>query len=163
MRFLARLILVPFGLGLAVAAGLLFLIIGGMSEPAVAELVAGVSLAGLFAFLDEVAAGRADAAAALLLGLWSLTIGVVVLPPLVVAVIGEIAGWRSYVWYGGATGVLTAAVPWVARGGAGAASAGELRITLVLFLTGVVAGFVYWLVAGRNAGADRKEAVTPSA
>lgn len=155
MRLLERLILVPFGLGLAIVVGFLFLVIAGMSEPAMAELVAGLSFAGLFAFLDGVAGSSRpeEAAGVLFFGLWTLAMAVVVLPPLIVALVGEMAGWRSFVWYGGATGLATASLPWLMRGTVtGPASAGELRITLVLFLTGAVSGLAYWAVAGRSAG-----------
>ncbi|CAH1678950.1 MFS domain-containing protein [Hyphomicrobiales bacterium] len=153
MRLLARLILVPLGIGCAVTAGLLFLMLAATFQPALAQLFAGLSLAGLLAFFDALTAtGDAEAAPrGALLALWMLTVGVVALPPAVIALVGEFAGWRSFVWYSGATALLTASLPWIARGSA-EGTRGEADITLVLFLTGALAGLVHWAIAGRTAG-----------
>ncbi|MBS7705724.1 hypothetical protein [Chelatococcus asaccharovorans] len=155
MRLLARFLLVPLGIGCAVTASLIFLLAAATFQPALGRLFAGLSLASLFAFLDALTAtGDPEAAPrGALLVLWTLTVGIVALPPAVVALIGEFAGWRSFVWYSGMTGVLTAALPWIARGSA-EGTQGEADITLVLFLTGALAGLVHWAVAGRTAGRE---------
>ncbi len=76
-----------------------------------------------------------------------------VLPPAFTALIGEVAGWRSFTWYGRAAGALAAAQPFLARPrGAQALLPAEGRIATILFLAGAVAGLVYWLVAGCGAG-----------
>jgi hypothetical protein len=91
------------------------------------------------------------------LRLWALSAALLILPPALVALIGEIAGTRSFVWYGLGCGALTAALPWVGRGSErfteGNMLGAEGRITALLFITGAVAGLTYWLVAGRSAGA----------
>lgn len=156
MRFLVRLLLVPLGIGCAVTTGLIFLMIAATFQPAMGQLFAGLSLASLYAFIEAllVANDTGTAPQGAFLALWLLTVGVIALPPAVVALIGEFAGWRSFVWYSGATGALTAALPWMARGSASGTSS-EADITLMLFLTGALAGFVYWAVAGRTARARR--------
>jgi hypothetical protein len=68
--------------------------------------------------------------------------------------IGEIAGARSLVWYSGVSAALAGASPWIARAAMGLdrareASPLELRIALLFFLTGAVAGAIYWLIAAR--------------
>ncbi|MBS7696827.1 MULTISPECIES: hypothetical protein [unclassified Chelatococcus] len=152
MRLLARFILVPLGIGCAVTAGLIFLMLAATFQPALAQLFAGLSLAGLLAFFDALTmTGDAEAPRGALLALWMLTVGFVALPPAVIAFVGEFAGWRSFVWYSGATALLTAALPWIARGST-EGTQGEADITLVLFLTGALAGLVYWATAGRSAG-----------
>ncbi|MBB4019161.1 hypothetical protein GGR16_004208 [Chelatococcus caeni] len=157
MRFLARLAVVAFALGAAITAGFIFMVIAGLGEPAMHELIAGLGFAGFFALFDAIMSEGAPDAAALAIGaaLWTMALMVLVLPPVVAAVVGEIGGWRSFVWYGGASGAISAAVPWAA--GAGRAGEGELRITLLLFLTGTLSGLVYWLIAGRTAGVERGE------
>ena len=63
--------------------------------------------------------------------------------------LAEIFGWRSVFFYllaGGATGLWAALV--VAAPGAVSTDVG----VEVFLATGVVAGFFYWLIAGRSAG-----------
>jgi hypothetical protein len=87
---------------------------------------------------------------------WTGMIAVCFLPVALVGLVGEIARWRSFLWYAGATGALTAAVPTLARAALDTtpdrlALPLEAHMTLMLFLSGVVAGLVYWLIAGRSA------------
>ncbi|CAH1658120.1 MULTISPECIES: hypothetical protein [unclassified Chelatococcus] len=148
MRLLARFILVPLGIGCAVTAGLIFLMLAATFQPALAQLFAGLSLAGLLTFFDALTTTGDPGS---LLALWMLTVGFVALPPAIIALVGEFAGWRSFVWYSAATALLTAALPWIARGSADGTQ-GEADVTLVLFLTGALAGLVHWAIAGRTAG-----------
>ncbi len=76
---------------------------------------------------------------------------------IIAVLIGEIARVRSSLWYAGATGVLAASVPWLARAAfhtqkAVSASPEELRFAFVFFLTGAASGFVFWLITS----GDRK-------
>ena len=66
--------------------------------------------------------------------------------------VGEVAGLRSYVWYSGGAGVLAAAIAWFGHPGGVAPDATDGKVLAALFLTGAVAGLVYWTIAGRNAG-----------
>lgn len=159
MRLIARLFVAAFALAAAVTAGFLFIVIAGLTEPAMQELFAGLGFAGFFALFDAIWSEGSPDAMVLAIGaaLWTLTLTVVVLPPVIAAVVGEIGGFRSSVWYGGASGAVSAAVPWAARAWTGQASEAELRITLILFLAGCLSGLVYWLIAGRSAGAERSE------
>lgn len=161
MRFVGRVVLFCLGLFLAIPAGLLALGIGIVVEPAAQELVATLGVAGFEAFLSDLwRDGSMDAeVVGVFLGLWALSAVLLVLPPTLVALIGETAGTRSFVWYGFATGGLTAALPWLGRSserwaGSGALGA-EARITVLLFLAGAAAGLTYWVVAGRSAGSHR--------
>jgi uncharacterized membrane protein YjgN (DUF898 family) len=74
--------------------------------------------------------------------------------------LSEVLGMRSLVWHVGATGVLTAAIPWILRGEARVTSAAELHVSFVLGLTGAVAGLIYWAIVGREAG---RRAAPPTA
>jgi hypothetical protein len=83
-----------------------------------------------------------------------------VLPLLLVALVSEVTRAWGLLWMAGAMGVLTAAVPWILRGSPRMTSPTELHISVVLGLTGAVAGLVYWAVAGR-APAPRAPAPPP--
>ena len=158
MRFLARVFLFFFGLLLAIPAGLFTLAVGVAVEPAARELIAALGVAGFEDFMldlwDDGMPGSASAG--VFLRLWALSAALLILPPALVALVGEIAGTRSFVWYGLGCGALTAALPWLGRGGErfteSNALGAEGRITALLFVTGAVAGLTYWLVAGRSAG-----------
>ena len=158
MRVLGRALLLVAGLVIAIPAGALALTIGIAHEPAARELIGALGFASLGAILEGVPFDEAPemVAGTLALGLWTLAMSLVVLPPTLVALIGEIAGTRSFAWYGGAAGLLTAAIPWLVRGSPtdtiSPTLAAEGRLTALLFLTGAVAGLTYWLLAGRTAG-----------
>ena len=160
MRFFTRAILFVFGLLLAIPAELVTLAIGIAVEPAAQELIAALGIAGFEEFMadlmDEVPGAVPGA---FFLHLWAISSALLILPPALVALIGEIAGTRSFVWYGFGCGALTAALPWLSRGSerlAGTDALGaETRITALLFVTGAAAGLTYWLVAGRSAGRDQ--------
>ncbi len=157
MSYLGRIVLFCLGLLFAIPAGLVALAVGMLVEPAARELVAELGIAGIDAFLSDFWAdgGSEFEAAGLIAGLWALSATLLVLPPTFVALVGEVVGLRSFIWYGFGTGLLTAALPWLGRGighWEGAALGAEARLTVLLFLTGAAAGLTYWLVAGRSAG-----------
>ena len=158
MRFFGRAFLFLFGLLLAIPAGLSALAIGIALDPAARELIAALGVAGFEDFLfdvwdDGLSEGMPGS---LFIRLWALSATLLILPPAIVALVGEIAGTRSFVWYGFGCGALTAALPWLSRGSErladGSVLGTEGRITALLFLVGAVAGLAYWLVAGRSAG-----------
>jgi hypothetical protein len=162
VRFLGRAVLFCFGLLLAISAGLITLAIGTVIDPAARELVAALGIASIETLLSDLWQDRIPAfeTGELLLKVWVLSTTLLILPPTLVALIGEIAGLRSFVWYGFGTGALTAALPWLGRDAErwsdGSALSAEARITMLLFLTGAAAGLTYWLVAGRGAGHPRR-------
>jgi hypothetical protein len=161
MRFLGRLLLLAIGLGLAIPFGFLALLVGVMLDPAARDLLGTLGLASVEAIVSDLAeGGAADAESfSLLLELWAGLMVLVAAPPALAALVGEVAGWRSFAWYGGAAGALAAALPWLSRSRmTEAALPAEGRITALLFLAGAVSGLVYWLVAGHSAG----RAVSPA-
>lgn len=151
---LGRLLAVATGLLMAIACGALALGIGVAMDPVLRDLLGQFGLSGLEAVLSDLAEGYAPdpgmVEAALSLGRAILLL--VAVPPVLNAIVGEVLGWRALAWYGGATGLLTALLPWLMRGAAGPVGAGEGRVTALLFCAGGVAGLVYWLAAGRFAG-----------
>ncbi|KAB1079087.1 hypothetical protein [Methylobacterium soli] len=156
MRVLGRLLILSLALLLAVPAGALTLVLVLVLDPAAQAWLAGGALAGLDATLSDLAAGMAPETMLLALaGLAQALSVLLVAPPVLVALVGETLRLRALAWYAGAAGLLTAALPWLARGavrpGGAERLAAEGHLSAILFLTGATAGLVYWLVAGRSA------------
>jgi hypothetical protein len=164
MRLIGRLFLLVLGLAIAIPFGVAALAVGVAIEPAARELVATLGLATLWQMLADLASGDLpdERAVALFTAFSTALFALVVAPPALVAILGEVLGWRAFLWYSVATGAVTAALPWAGRARVGlsrfseAAREAEGRITLILFAAGAVAGAVYWLVAGRSAGPGRE-------
>ncbi|KAB1075590.1 hypothetical protein [Methylobacterium planeticum] len=156
MRVLGRLLLLCLALVLAVPAGALMLGLALVLDPAAQAWLAGGALAGLDATLSDLAAGMAPETMLLALaGIAQALAVLLVAPPVLVALVGETLRLRTLAWYAGGAGLLSAALPWLARGGAGPGGAERLaaegHLSAILFLAGAAAGLVYWLVAGRSA------------
>jgi hypothetical protein len=156
-KALRRIFVMSFGFVLAASCGALFLPIAALSDPTVREVGFEAVVGGVFAMLDETARQGDPTAGFQALGLvfWAILIAVCVAPLAFGALVGEIAGARSWSWYLGASGLLAAASPWIARGARAQASGRppsqtELRVLGLFFLTGALTGFVYWLIAVRG-------------
>ncbi|VTZ51710.1 conserved membrane hypothetical protein [Methylocella tundrae] len=163
MNGIRRALVVSLGLLVAIAAGLILLPVIAVLDPAARE--AGAAFA-QFVFLYLARSGlegsSAFAGAELARFVWTAAIAVCVAPLIITVLIGESARVRSSIWYVGATGVIAAATPWVARAAfrttrAISATPEELRFAFVFFLTGAVSGLIYWMIAGRPAS-DRSAA-----
>jgi hypothetical protein len=160
LRLLLRILfLVPLGLMIAVPFGFLALMIGIGLTPEARELVGAVGEASIWSVLADLIGGDApdERAVALAVSLTAGLTALLVVPPAFVGLLGEVIGLRALAWYGGATGALTAVLPWLGRTRTGvpgtmAALPAEARITALLFLVGAISGAIYWLVTGRTAG-----------
>ncbi len=153
----ARVLLTFLGLACASAAALVFLPLAIIFDPlvqsAASDLPADHWLDILAGILSQDA--PEDSIATLFHLLWTIGMLVCVLPVTIVALVGSISGTRGFVFHAAISGVLAAAMPWVLRSGriverGAQMSPAEGHLTLILFLTGVVAGTVYWLIAGRQ-------------
>jgi hypothetical protein len=164
MKLIGRLIAVAFGLVCAVTAGVMFLLVASVVDPVMAVLTGDTMFVGFFALMDAIFAADDPSAvvAGTLTDLGRLIVMLLVAPPAFVALASEVIGARSLAWHAGLTGVLTAAVPWLMRGSVQMASPAELHVSVVLGLTGAVAGLFHWMIAGRSAGFSRPPAL-PSA
>jgi hypothetical protein len=144
------LILIPFALLIAISASGTFFLIASMVDPVMALLTGDTLFVGFWSLVDAVFAaddpGPIVEDAFLAVGRIMFTL--LIFPPLLIAVISEVLGMRSLLWHTLATAVLTAAVPWILRGDARIATPAELHVSLVLGLTGAVAGFIYWAIVG---------------
>lgn len=159
MRFLGRLFIGSLALLLAIACGTAILGLGMMLDPVSREVLGRLGLVGLFSGLNDLASGIGPETLLFALAAFARALFVLlVVPPVLVAVLGEALNWRSAPWYGAGTGFLTALVPWLARGAARSGGTQALvlegRITAILFLTGAASGLVYWLIAGRRGHRD---------
>lgn len=168
MRLLGRFLLATFALVLAIPAGTLALAAGVFLDPSFREAFGRLGLVGLLAGLSDLAAGvPPEVAVMAAVGLAQALGLLLILPPALTALVGEPLGLRSPVWYGGASGGLTALLPWLARGGAAPpsgsqAAVAEMRLAGILLLAGAVSGLVYWLIAGRTAGGQPLDGTGPA-
>ena len=126
-------LLIPFALLIAIGASSLFLLIASIADPVMAVLTGDTLLVGFRAFVDEVFSSD-DPGPIVVGGLRccraACVFTLLVFPPLLVAILSEVIRARSAIWYGAATGVLTAAIPWILRGSARVGSPGELHVEL---------------------------------
>lgn len=148
-------LLIPFALLIAIGASGTFFLVATIVDPVMAVLTGDTLLVGFWSLVDAVFAAEdpgpivEDA----FLAVGRIVFTLLVFPPLMIAVISEVLGMRSLLWHALATGILTAAVPFILRGSARIASSAELHVSVVLGLTGAVAGLVYWaIIGGRDSG-----------
>ncbi|MGE3248412.1 MAG: hypothetical protein AB7F96_20200 [Beijerinckiaceae bacterium] len=161
MQGIGRFIWVAIAVGIACTAAIVFLPVAIVSDPLLRQIGVALGPASIHAFIALFVTPEALAAFAggALAVVWTLTIAICVAPVTLAAVIGETAAMRSIVWYVGASAVLAGAMPWILRAAWSLerqqdplVRSAETRLSLVFLLTGALAGFVYWLAAGRNAG-----------
>ena len=134
------LIVIPFALLLAAAAVLFVLVTLGLER--------------ITAFLHVNPIGNEDAETifAMLNHGVVLLASLTIIPTLLIVIIGEIARIRSLAYYVVGGGIALAAIPLLARYGQGGAIATPDALVWQVFATaGFAGGFVYWLIAGRNA------------
>ena len=140
-RTVGRLIVVPLSFLLAAAAAIFILVTLGLERvtQAASRGQAG-ELGQLEVLIDLVWQGTVIAS------------GFTVLPALAVAIIGEVARIRSSIYYIVGGGLALGAIPLLARLGAdGGASLPAAPVWQVFATAGFVGGWLYWLLAGRNA------------
>lgn len=136
------LIVIPFALLLATAAALFVLVTLGLER--------------ITAFLHVNPIGDQDVETvfAMMNQGFILLASMTIIPALIVVIIGEVARIRSLAYYVVGGGIALAAAPLLARasqGGGGAIVSPEALVWQVFATAGFAAGFVYWLIAGRNA------------
>jgi hypothetical protein len=160
-----RLFILLVGLVLAITAGTLFMAVAGLVVPATRELAADISLGPLLLSLMGMAHGDSPDRVWSMVALtfWVLAVAILVVPTLVTAVVGEFGRWRSFAYYGAVTGALATAIAFLGHPAGERPDGAEIKVMLLVFLTGAVSGLVYWAVAGRSAGLrpDDAEAARP--
>jgi hypothetical protein len=161
MAWLRRAIGVIFAAAVAIGAGLVVLPVAALSDPVTRAAGFALIQFAVWALADaDIADGlNGGGVPALARFVWMAVVTVCVVPVIAVALIGEIARVRALPWYAGATGLAAAAAPWLIRATlhlprAAGYNLAELRFALVFFIAGLISGSVYWLLAGRDAGAS---------
>jgi hypothetical protein len=161
MVWLRRAIGVIFATAVAVGAGLVFLPVAVLVDPATRAAGFALTQFAVWALTDAEIADALDCGGlpALTRFVWMAVMTVCVVPVVAVASIGEVARVRALSWYAGATGLAAASAPWLIRATlqlprATGYNFAELRFALVFFFAGLISGSVYWLLAGRDAGAS---------
>ncbi|MBM3561956.1 MAG: hypothetical protein FJX48_02105 [Alphaproteobacteria bacterium] len=149
-----RIIVMAFGFVLAVGVSAIFLLVAALLDPATREAGFEAAMSGVFAIIDDDlrGGGLKDPLTTFGVILWAIVIATCAAPLAIAALIGEIAGARTLLWYSGVSATLAGASPWIVRaakglGRAREASPLELRIALLFFLTGALSGAIYWLIA----------------
>ena len=156
-----RAIGVIFAMAVAIGAGLVFLPVAALADPVTRAAGFALIQFAVRALADaDIADGLSGGGLAALTGfVWTAFMTVCAVPVVAVASLGEVARVRALSWYSGATGLAAASAPWVIRATLHLPRAAgynfvELRFALVFFVAGLISGSVYWLLAGRNAGAS---------
>jgi hypothetical protein len=153
-----RLVTIIIALVLAMTSAIIFLPIAALVDPVTRTASANLTAAALEAVVSSALNDPAPGLTFAMIGHGIRAVAAIIcaVPIIVIGLIGEAAKVASWLWYSVATGLVTAAVPFVLRLHTGAsanrlASAVEIRFALAFFLTGIVSGLAYWLVAGRSA------------
>lgn len=163
MHWLRRFIGVTFAIGVAIGAGLLSLPLVASADPVTRQSGFALMELAVAAIAGTSALGGLDGEnlERLTSFMWTAVAAICAAPIVAVALIGEAAKVRAFLWYSGATGAVAASAPWLIRAAlrlprAAGFNSAELRFALIFFITGVISGAVYWFLAGR--GADRPSA-----
>jgi hypothetical protein len=139
-RTIGRLIIVPLGFLLALAATAFVLVTLGLEK--ITHAMHGQEAG------PEIVESTFDL-------FWQgslLASGASILPALAVVIIGEVARIRSWLYYVIGGGLALAAIPLLARiNTSGVATLSEATVWQVFATAGFAGGLVYWVIAGRNA------------
>jgi hypothetical protein len=140
MRTVGRVLLLPIAFILS-ALVTLFVIVS-LGQERIVEALAGRNL-------DDTSVGAAFQLMGLGLSLFSVY---TLVPAVLVVIVGEVARLRSALYYVAGGGVALAIVPFLTRFDQPASAlALAPAVWQVLATAGFAGGFVYWLLAGRNA------------
>ena len=166
MDRIGRILVVLTGLACGVAGGVIALPLLAICDPITRAAGFAMFTTSILALLDG-AMEPEDAAASLLLLAHGVTLAICVAPLTVAALLGELARVRSWFWYACCSGGLAASMPFLLRLWAGlergtrapdtSTATAESRFLLLFFFVGLIAGSIYWLIAGRKAGAAMTE------
>ena len=143
LRTIGRFIIVAIGFILALTTSLIMLVLVGGRELG-QGYVETVNLDPTFSLFADIWGVVLFAAA--------LGPALTILPALAAIIIGEVARLRSVVYYTLAGGAALIALPLLYITGDGITAAmPNTRYMIIFSASGFVGGFVYWLVAGRQA------------
>ncbi|CAM5776708.1 hypothetical protein LMIY3S_05663 [Labrys miyagiensis] len=153
ISFFDRIVLVVFAAALAAVAALVVAVMGLASRDFGQDLATFAEALGLRTLADVLAGERIADIGETIRQAFTATLTIWLAPIALIAVIGEATGRSSWMFYAVSMALAFAAAPMVM-------SLSIFTIALLyhallgLLAIGVVAGTVYWLVAGRSAGAS---------
>jgi hypothetical protein len=156
MRLLGRIILIPLAILIAAITAGFFLVITGFVQPQLGGAIAEAAIRTMQILADSLMEdGEAlDRFARLAKGLSTLTLAVMFLPVALVAAVAEVFSLRWWIVQALGAALLTALLPWAMLPNLMAGTPLASSLTGVLAATGALAGSIYWMIAGRSAGAD---------
>lgn len=151
------LLLIPFALLVAMGTGLLAMMIVSVASPEMATLLGGgfVRLVDTLFGMAEDGVDPEPIALATIGLIGKLGLAIIVAPVALVAIGSELFRIRSGLIQSGLSGLLAALLPLALLGLTRTPSGAEMRVIGALYLVGAASGFVYWLIAGRDAGGER--------
>jgi hypothetical protein len=150
-RFIVRLLIVPIGIGFAALAALVCGIVGAVASGLAGNFASLITFTGLSVLFAAIAGADPNDIGAFLGLLWLVMLGVLFIPIILMALIGEIFGIGSWMAYAFGMGAIFALTP-ILFPGDPATHGWPANATLGFFATGIMAGTVYWLIAGHGAG-----------
>lgn len=149
--FLDRIVLAVFAAVLAAIAALVFGVMGLANHNFGQDLASYAEAFGLTTLARVISGGPIEDIGAMISQAFTAALTIWLAPIALVAVIGEVTGKRSWMFYVVGMAIAFAIAPMVV-------SLSVVSIVLLyhallgLLAIGIVAGTVYWLVAGRSAG-----------
>lgn len=158
MHFIGRLILIPLGIVLAALTAGAFLISAGFIQPNLGGALTDAAISTVRRLIESLMEDGEAAVrfARLAQGVTTLSIAVLFLPVALVAAVAEVFSLRFWFLQMLLAAALTAVLPWAMLPELMAGAPLASSVTGLLAATGALAGSIYWMVAGRNAGADPK-------
>lgn len=142
-KSIGRFIVVAFGFCVAITSGLIML-----------TLIAGRELGSRYSDTvgpDDLVIPMLDELLGVAQFVLALGPALTVLPALLAVILGEVLRLRSVIYYMIAGGAAMIAIPLLYQTGDGISSVPNTRFMVIFLASGFVAGFIYWLIAGRRA------------
>lgn len=156
------LLLIPLGILFGGCAATLTLFILGANIPEFGAAFVSAFIAAWKAFFAAFAEVDDPNSVSRVTGrIWSLLMLILLAPVVITAIVAEAARLRGVLLHMVLTGALTILLPFAAGAPVRATTPEETRILACLFFTGVAAGLVYWLIAGRK-GEPKPSAPAPT-
>lgn len=155
-RFFGRLILIPLAILIAAVAAGSFLVITGFVQPQIGGAVSEAAIATMRTLVESLMEdGEAiDRFGRLAKGVSTLTLSVLFLPVALVAAVAEVFGLRWWIMQALGAALLAAVLPWAMMPTLMAGAQLGSSLTGILAAAGALAGSIYWMIAGRSAGAE---------
>ncbi len=144
MRVIGRFLLVAFAFFVSIIIALIVMVYLGGKELGASYTSEIVEFDPSLSYLNDIIG----------VGLFIVSVGpaLTILPALIAVIVGEVAQIRSVIYYMLAGGLAVLAIPFLYTTGDGISyAAPNTRYMIIFSASGFIAGFIYWLLAGRRA------------